>query len=286
MTLLFLGFLGGLLHIAGSQVSAFERSAALDISAKLRGNDRIVVVRADVGPEAIWGDVSSVKISASQFVTNGLPLYTESKRSHRGLVRMLHLDLQDFILRNLHIQRLKAEISDCRFDFPLAVNRRQIRLSQSGIGVGEVVISEQDLEKFILSKFREIKRVTVRIDKDKVFVDGYGEFLIVSTNFSVVARLESVGGDKLVMAHCRILFDGRPADDASQKVLLDTLNPVVDLNTDLGLFGAIKVEQIELRNGVLKASGPIFIPELPQEKTSLNSANVGTKQRSKALLQQ
>jgi len=266
MTLLFLGLFGGLFHLAGAQVRNFENSAARDISSRLQGEGRQVALRADVGPEAVWGDVHSVRIDASHFSTDGLPLYTESRRSHRGLVRELHLDLRDFSLRGLHIERLSADIPNCRFDFPLAVNHRQIRLSQSGTGLGEVVIGEQDLERFILAKFTDIKRVTVKIDKDKVFVDGFGEFLIVSTNFSVIAKLEAPDGDKLMLTHARILFDGRIADDASQAAVLDTLNPVVDLNKDLALFGAIKVEHVELRDGLLKASGPITIPELPRGK--------------------
>jgi hypothetical protein len=266
MTLIFLGLFGGLFHLANSQVRAFEISAASDISSKLQGEGRQVSVRAEVGPEVVWGDVHSVRIDATHFSTSGLPLYTESKRSHRGLVRQLHLDLRDFSLRNLHIERLSADIPNCRFDFPLAVDHRKIRLSQSGTGIGEVVIGEKDLEKFILSKFSEVKQVSVKIDKDKVFVEGFGEFLIVQTNFSVVARLDAQDGDKLVLTHSRILFDGQIADEAAKQAILGTLNPVVDLNQDLSLFGAIQVERIVLRDGLLMASGPIRIPELPHEK--------------------
>jgi len=267
MTLLLLGLFGGLIHIGGMQVRSFENSAAADIASKLQGPDKQVHVRANVGPEVIWGDVYAVGIEASRFTTDGLPLYTESSRSHRGLVRSLHMDLTDFNLRDLHVKQLSADIPNCRFDFALAVNHRQIRLSESGTGEGEVVIGEADLEQFILSKFQEIKKVHVKIDKDKVFVDGYGEFLVVSTYFSVVARLEAPDGDKLVLAHARILFDGKPVDVESQKLVLEALNPVVDLNKDLALCGAISVEHIELRNGLLIAHGQVHIPEAPQQKT-------------------
>jgi hypothetical protein len=282
MTLLFLGLLGGLFHVAGSGVHSFEAAAAQDISAKLQGSSRQVHVKADVGPEALWGDLYSVRIEATKFETDGLPLYTESKRSHRGLVRNLHLELRDFSLKGLHIDRLSADIPGCRYDFPLAVRHRQIRLSQSGTGEGEVVIGERDLESFILSKFPEIKRANVKIDRGEVVVEGYGEFLVIATNFRVAARLEVADGNKLVLAGAQILFDGRIADDASQRVLLDTLNPVVDLDKDLALFGAITVKHIELRDGQLIASGPIRIPELPAK----NTTETGTKLRSGALLQE
>jgi hypothetical protein len=266
MTLLLLGLFGGLIHLGEVQVRSFENSAAADIASKLQGPAKQVRVKADVGLEALWGDVCSVDIQASKFSADGLPLYTESKRSHRGLVRSLHIGLSDFDLRDLHVQRLSADIPNCRFDFPLAVNHRQIRLSESGTGEGEVVIGETDLEKFILSKFQEIKRVHVRIDRDKIFVDGYGEFLVVTTNFSVVARLEAPEGDKLMLARARILFDGKAVDAESQRLVLEAMNPIVDLNKDLALFGAIAVEGIELRNGLLVARGQVHIPEAPIQK--------------------
>lgn len=273
MTLLLLGLFGGLIHFANSQVRIFENSAAADIATKLQGAEKQVHVRAVVGPEALWGDVYSVDIEASKFLADGLPLYTEPRRSHRGLVRSLHMDLQDFDLRDLHVERLTADIPNCRFDFPLAVNHRQIRLSESGTGEGEVVITEADLERFILSKFQEVKRVHVKIEKDKVFVEGYAEFLVVSTNFTVVARLEAPDGNQLSLARARILFDGRPVDEDSQKLVLEALNPVIDLNRDLALYGAINVETIELRNGRLTAHGQVHIPELPKGKAESSGTN-------------
>jgi len=264
VTPILIGLLGlGLLQAANAEVRRFERLAAADLYGKLAGEQRKVEVKTKVGPEALFGEVHQVTIRASQFTTQGLPLFTEPNRSRRGRVRNLRIELADFELSGLPIQDLKADIPDCRFDLPLATRRRQIRLSQSGVGLGEVTIAERGLETFILRKFSEIKRVKVRIDRDKVFVDGYGEFLIFATDFSVIARLEPQDGDKLVLAHARILLDGKVADDATRKVLLDTLNPVVDLNRDLSLYGAIRVEKLILRDGLLKGVGTTRIPELP-----------------------
>ncbi len=263
MTLLLLGLLGCLLHLTASQVRAFDHAAAADIASKLDGAGKQVVVSADVGPEALFGDVHAVSIQASRFSTRGLPLYTEPKRSHRGLVRMLHLELSDFTLRGLHIEKLSADIPGCHFDLPLAMRHKQIRLSESGTGMGEVSITQEDLERFILAKFPEIKRASVKIDDGKVLVEGYGDFLVVSTNFSIAARLEAPGGNTLELTDAKILFDGQPVDDAQRKVLLDALNPVVDLDQDLALDGAIRVQNVTLQGGVMTARGQVTIPEKP-----------------------
>jgi len=268
MTLIILGLIGGLFHLGRFEVRAFEHSAAADIRSKLSGDQREVSVKADVGIEGIWGDVHAVAIHASRFQTEGLPLYTEPKRSHRGVVRDLTIRLSDFSLSGMHIESLDAEIPDCRFDLPLAMRHREIRLSRSGLGLGRVVVNEKDLENFILLKFHEIKQVSVKIDKDKIFVDGSGEFLFLKTTFSVIAKLDSPDGNQLFLTYARIFLDGHPADNAQKKVLLDTLNPVLDLDSDLKLNGAIRVESIELRNGLLSASGPTKIPDVPLNRSS------------------
>ena len=265
MTPLLLGLIGlGLFSSANSEVRRFEKAAAAEIGSKLQGENKQVSVKAKVGPEAIFGDFHAVRIQASQFHTDGLPLFTEPRRSTKGHVRMLNIDLQDFTLGGLPIRRLRADIPDCRFDFSLALRRRQIRLSRSGMGVGEVEVAEKDLERFILAKYPEVKRATVRINRDKVIVDGYGEFLLLATNFWVVAKLEPVDGNKLVLTHARVLFDGRDAGEAGRNALLQVLNPVVDLDRDLNLYGAIQVQRLVLRDGVLRASGPTKIPDKPE----------------------
>jgi hypothetical protein len=108
-----------------------------------------------------------------------------------------------------------------------------------------------------------VKSAEVRIDRDKLYIEGHAELLLLSTDFTVIARLEPAEGSRLNLAHARVLFDGTPADAALEKVLLDILNPVVDLDRDLGLSGAMKVEKVRLRDGVLRASGATTIPSRP-----------------------
>ncbi len=250
----------GAFVVGAKEVRVFEDHAAREIGSKLGGEHKRVQVRSKLGPEALFGDVYAVTISASNFTTEGLPLFTEPNRSQRGILRTLNLDLRDFTLRDLHVQSLRASIPDCRFDLGLALGKREIRLSRSGVGESEVRLSAQDLQDFIPIKFREVKKVVVRLEKDKVFVDGYGEFVLFDAEFSIVARVEPLDGTKLVLSHARILIDGKPAEASVAKVLLDTLNPVIDLDRDLSLFGAVNVEKIKVADGLLIAVGKTRIP--------------------------
>lgn len=258
---------GLLFGLGGGEIRRFERDAASDLKAQLTGERMQVSVRAELnGLAGLWGDLRSGTIRASDFATEGLPLFTEPERRTNGRLGELRIVLSEFVLSGLRVERLEAVIPNCRYDFDLALRRRKIRLSRSGVGTGTVVLREKDLEAFILHKYREIKRVSVRIDKDRVFVEGYGEFLIAKTNFTVIASLRPVEGTRLVLDDAKIYFDWRRADEPARKALLDTLNPVVDLRKDLGLYDAVLVDRIRLRDGKLQAWGTTRIPVRPPEE--------------------
>ncbi len=262
-----LGLFGALFYLGNSEVRRFENLAAKDIRSKLHGDHMKVTVRTQLngligGP---LGDLKQVTIRASNFETDGVPLFTEPDRSKKGVIRDLRIELKEFKIGGLLIQELDSDIPDCHYDYSLAVSKRQIRLSESGKGTGSVTIREKDLESFILRKFGEIKRVSVRIADDMVHVEGYGEFLIVKANFAVDAKLIAIDGTKLALSDATIFFDGKLADDVSRKALLNTLNPVVDLNRDLKLYDAIKIQKLELKKGSIRAEGETKIPDLPAE---------------------
>jgi hypothetical protein len=266
-----LGLLFGLGH---NEVRRFERLATEDIRSRIVcGPETKVSVRSKLanpitGP---FGDVASVTIEAERFSTDSLPLYTEPWRSQKGKLGMLRLRLKEFDLAGLRVQELRADIPHCRFDYALAIGKRQIRLSKSGRGTGYVAIREQDLSTFALRKYREIKRIDIRIQKDKVMVDGFGEFLIAKTPFQVIAELEPVDGVRLVLAKPRIYFDWVRTDELASDVLLKALNPVVDLEKDLGLLDAMSITGLKLRNGLLEAWGDTKIPEKPTGSISFES---------------
>lgn len=260
-----LGVLGGWGKIT---VRQFELSAAADIRSQLTGENVFVDVKTLLsgiidGPQ---GDVRRGTITARHFSTPGLPLYTEPWRSQRGILRHLRLELDDFYLGNLRIESLRADIPDCRYDYQLALRNRIIRLSRSGVGTGRVVLRAEDLEAFILKKFREIKSAKVTLDKGKVTVEGDGEFVLLKTRFLVIAKLASPDGYTLQLEHARIFFDDRPADELSGQALLKALNPVVDLRADLKLYDAIQIEGVDIASGKLETWGKTRIPTLPGAK--------------------
>jgi hypothetical protein len=58
-----------------------------------------------------------------------------------------------------------------------------------------------------------------------------------------------------------MILNGRVADSTGAANLVGLFNPILDLDRDLGLNGAVAVDRLELRGGVLKAFGTVKIPE-------------------------
>jgi hypothetical protein len=261
---------GLLFGLGAKEVRTFEAVAARDIAATLEGADKSVTVKTQMngflaGP---LGDMKRVTIRASRFSTPGLPLFCEPERSAKGRVRNLRIELRDFVLGGLRVDHLEADIPDCRYDYSLALRKKQIRLSRSGTGQGRVRVLEKDLEAYLLSKFRELKSVSLRLDRNRVYVKGHGEFIVVKTDFEVIAKLVPMDGTKLVLAEAKVFFGEFIADEAVRDLVLNTLNPVVDLDQDLHLFGAVQIERVSLENGVLEALGATRIPNRPNQTPS------------------
>jgi len=262
--------LAGLGALAGyaveSEVGRFERLAASELASHLQGDEKSVKVKADI--DGIFGGASGrlhdVSILASDFSVSGLPLFTEPDRAQTGYIRTLRLSLLNFNLRALGVEELSATIVDCRYDFGLARKEGKIRLSKSGVGPGYVRMNATALERFILHKYREIKTVSVKLENDKVYVEGKGDFLLFSTEFYVSARLVPKNGVELWLEDAWMLLDGRLPLDGSGRILLDSLNPILDIDADLRLFGAFHISELKSRNGLLELWGEARIPNDPR----------------------
>lgn len=260
--------------LGAGEVHHFERKAAEEIASKLNGEHRRVAVRTtSVGLNALTGHFKRVLITASNFSTPGLPLFTEPNLSQSGRIDDLRIELSNFYLGNLHIERLSSSIPNCRYDFGLALSKQRIRVTRSGSGRGKVEIGERDLESFILKKFQEIKTLRVTLQDGRVRVAGHGEFLGLSADFEVVAFLRPANGSSIVLSDAAIALNGKPADELSKRALLGILNPVVDFNRDLSLYGAILVDKITLANGTLRAEGVTRIPNNPYPESNLTNSS-------------
>lgn len=249
-----------------TEVRRFERAAAQDVASKLQGEHRKVALHTR--PRGLFGyahgDLASVTIDASDFSTEELPLFTMPDAPETGCVGNLNLRLNDFTLAGLKVLKLEAAIPGCRYDFAVARKEKRIVLSRSGVGKGRVWIEEAALGPFVEHKFHELTHVNAVISDGLVHIEGDGDFIMFKTHFAVDGKVEASSPTTLSVKDATILFNGRVADAASSDVLMKALNPVVDLDKDLHLHGAIQMAGVQLTKKRLQAWGAVHIPDLGQ----------------------
>jgi hypothetical protein len=260
-----LGGIAALFGFGALTLRGFERAAAQDIGSKLIGEKKKVSLRVSYPGllSPVLGEVGTATITASRFRCEGLPLFTEPKRSKKGTIDLLRLDLSDFYLRDLRCERFRADIPSCRFDFALAASRKQVRLSQSGVGVGTVDLLIRDIGPYILKKYGEIKSVEVSTDGDWIRVRGFGQFLVLTANFDVKAKLVT-NGSQLLLSDCIVRIDDKEPDMESASALVNALNPVIDFAKDLDLYDAVDAKSIKVLSDRIQVAGRVKIPVSPE----------------------
>ncbi|CAN5654629.1 hypothetical protein BH11ARM2_BH11ARM2_37250 [soil metagenome] len=271
---LLLGIFGG--FIAGAAITAdFERAAARELQATL-GKGANVKIRTRASFGIVQGEFVAVRIEASGFSAKGLPLFTEPERSHAGKIDRLELNLHDFMLRGLTVSKLEATIPHCRYDRALALGKKRFRLSESGEGPGRVEVEGKELAAFALRKYKEVTELHFDLRDDRCTVDGVAQILFVKAPFHAEGRLRSPDGSKIELTDAMISFGGKAASPSASDGILKALNPVVDLDRDLALHGAMRIESISLRDQRLIVGGKARIPDLPEENQE-NARKVSDK---------
>lgn len=266
MFLVALGLAGLLFGVGSSDVRRFENAAARDISARLEGDEKQVKVRTKLDPfQVMGGRFKSATITASQFATDGLPLFTQPEGSKYGRLDELKIMLSDFELTGLKVNRLEARIPGCRFDFGLAQKKGQIRLTKSGVGTGTVEVDEASLEEFVLKRFPTLTRLEITLADGQAVIVATGRFVSFVADIRLEGKMVSPDGNRIVIEDAKLLVGGQQANPIASKAILEVLNPVLDLDKDLKLYGAIRIQELKIDKGMLTANGVATIPVEPTD---------------------
>lgn len=265
MFLVAIGLAGLLFGVGSSEVRRFENAAGKDISGRLQGEAKQVKVRTKLDPfQAMGGRFKSATITASQFTTEGLPLFTQPEGSTRGRLDELKINLSDFHLTGLRVKKLEARITGCRFDFGLAQRKGQIRLTKSGEGLGSVEVEQDALRDYILKRFPSISKLSVKLEEGQATFEGTGRFVTFVADFRVTGQFFSPDGNRIELKDAKVFVGDQEGNPVITKAVLDLLNPVLDLDRDLLLYGAIRVKDLKVGQGILVASGVAKIPDEPK----------------------
>lgn len=250
-----------LLTLGRSALKEVERTAAQEVRQRLGGGEVHVQIRPDGARGLTEGRLKRVVVQASHFAIQELPFSVEPLYARSGLIEEFVLDLRDAQLSGLRAERIYASIPNVRYDRHIAMSKRVFRLSETGVGRSEIVITEESLADYIEFKYRPyVKEVTVRITPEKTVVTGRALILVGEAAFRAEGQLVPRDGIYLDLADADIQLDGETVVPETARALEQWLNPVIDAVKDLRVADALRVETLRLEPGRMIAIGTARVP--------------------------
>ncbi len=253
-----------LLALGRGAVREWEKTAERELQSVIGGKVNLRIQPDENG--LLQGRLKRLVVDARDFTLNGFPFTLEPERPQSGRIRNFVLKMQSARLRGLRAETAYAEIPDVYYDRQLALSKRIFRLSATGIGNAVFVINENDLAEYIVRKYAPyIRQATVEITPEQTTVQGQVVFLGNTVRFRAVGKLAPREGVFLDLAEAQLEIEGGELPAQSVEILRQWLNPIIDLNRDLGIYDGLKVDMVLSEDGRMRALGKIWIPK-PREQ--------------------
>ncbi|GIV15476.1 MAG: hypothetical protein KatS3mg022_0911 [Armatimonadota bacterium] len=262
-----------LLIVSGTKeyTRRLERSAERQILQQLGG---IGQVQVHIQPR--WGALGvllaraeTIRVHASGFHTAQMPFFTEAPvRAWQGKADRVQIVLEDFYLGGLPVRHMEATIPGVSLDSREAALRLRIRLFSAGWGNGWVTLDEESLNEFIKRRLPEVRSPHVRVTPSEVRITGQLVVLLTPWQFEVTGGVGVREGRQVVVENVQVRVEGEDLPSAVVQKIVDTLNPVLDVQRDLRLGGAFVVERVEQGNGFVKLIGRATVP--PRKQGGVN----------------
>ncbi|GIV11392.1 MAG: hypothetical protein KatS3mg020_0883 [Fimbriimonadales bacterium] len=249
------------LTLGRSAIRDIEKSAAREIQQRIGGGDIRVKIEPDYGGLS-KGRLKKLTVYAKNFTLNGLPFTLEPGRPQSGLIKQFTLLMENANLRGLRAETAVAVIPDIAYDKSLALSKRIFRLSATGVGACEIVVNENDLAAYILRKYAPaLSRVEVRITPEQTVVQGVMRLLTSEVRFRAIGKLAPRDGRYLDLAEVQILIEGANLPPESANLLRQFVNPIIDIDRDLGLHDGLQIDEVASEPGKMQAKGKVWIPK-------------------------
>ena len=156
----------------------------------------------------------------------------------RGSIRHLRLHLTDFTLKGLPVRRFEADVPFATYDLGWAAYKDRLHLRSAEIGTAQVEVGAESLQIFAIRKYRKIlSDVSVSFSQNKVFLSGKAALFGVPTAFVATGTLRPRAGRYVDLFNPVVMVNGKPLSAQNANFLLGQVNPLLDIDRDLGLAG-------------------------------------------------
>ncbi len=228
------------------------------------GNTGTVSVK--VAPRGMFGlyagQISTVDVYGRGVQTDRLPFALYPKRGTFGTIGRLRLHLTDFRLIGLPIRRFEVDVPRLEYDLSHALFQDRLVLRKSGVGTATVEVDAEGLRTFLLRKYRGILgEVRVSFAPSQLNLRGSASLLGIAAPISANAALTVRDGRYVDFVNPSFFLNERPVSDQIRSLLLMRLNPILDIEDDLGLRGFFRITHLEIGADSLRLTGTITVPE-------------------------
>lgn len=239
-----------------------EKTAAREIRQRIGNGVIQVTIEPDGVDGLLHGRLRRLTVQARDFTLDGLPFTLEPERPQSGHIKQFVLQMENARLRGLRAEYAYAIIPDLYYDKGLAIAKRIFRLSATGIGACEIVVNERDLAAYIQTKYaRSIREVAVQISPEQTVVQGTALLLGSEVRFYATGKLAPRDGRYLDLAEVSLQIEGTSLPPQTTELLRQFLNPIIDIDRDLGLYDGLAVDVVQSEMGKMRALGRAWIPK-------------------------
>ncbi len=224
-------------------------------------------VQVTLKPRGIFGlfgnDISSIDVYGKRLQADDLPFGLHVKHSWQGSIQHLRLHYQDFRLRSLHVDRFDADIPNVKYDVNEALSREKLLLRGAGIGPASVGLKTDSLTVFINHKFPNLfSDLIITLQPGHVTLSGKTSIIGIRAPFQVDGHLIQRDSRYIDLIAENISINGIHVMPKTAQSLIDKINPVLDINTDLGLNGIFAINDVAIDSEFITIRGSITFPKI------------------------
>ncbi len=246
--------------ISGLARHRAEHAIIHDMSRQVTGGE----LHADVKPKGLLGLlVGSSKetlVSGRHINFESSPFKISKGTGLRANVDLLKLDFNEISVRGIPVKSLHLEIPSVSLDVVRAFVDERIFVRSAGEGTGRTTVDEHGLEVFITKKYPQINSPKVTLADGRVRLQGKFTGFGIPSDLDAIGSLEIVDGRFANLVSTTITLNGKPVVGPFMQSMLKMVNPVIDVDKDLGMGGTFYALSVEIRNGAATVYGKATVP--------------------------
>ncbi len=251
--------------ISGFARHRAEHAVISDMSRTISGGE----LYADVKPKGLLGLLVGQSKETIVWGKNNhadrTPFRIVRGPSIRAKVDLLKLDFTDITLRGVPVKLFHAEIPDVSLDLVRAMVDKRILIKSAGEGIARATVDQHGLEIFIAKKFPQITNPKVQLLDGRVRLQGKLSGFGPPSDIDAIGKLQIDEGKFANLVDTTILLNNKPVVGPFAQAMLKMVNPVIDVDKDLGLDGTFYAVSVEIANGIATVYGKVTVPNPKKE---------------------